>query len=177
MPLHCFARVLPFSQPAIDRPLDIRALQRNRKLYRILVALGLAVTVAGLSMLWPFLIPPANTSPDSSKTIGSLLFLGGLYWSGTIYAALSGATSLSPLDDDFCIDLATTCSHLPDVAQYVSAVNAMGRDLMESDYHFLGDWAMSASARDRASRSDAARTELSHMDNERGGTPEQPCQS
>ena len=77
MPLHCFARVLPFSQPAIDRPLDIRAIQRNRKLYRILVALGLAVTVAGVSMLWPFLIPPANTSPDSSKTIGSLLFLGG----------------------------------------------------------------------------------------------------
>ena len=174
MPLHYFARLLPFSQPAIDRPLDIIAIQRNRKLYQILVALGLPLTVAGMLMLLPFLIPPANSSPDPSKTIGSLLFLGGLYWSGAIYAALSGATSLSLLDDEFCIDLTESCSRLPDVAQYVSAVNAMGRDLMESDYHFLGDWVMSASARDRTARSDAARTELSHIGREPGRTAEQP---
>ena len=172
--LKYFARLLPFSQPAIDCPLDIIEIQRNRKFYRILVALGLPFTVAGALMLWPFLIPPANTSPDPSKTIGSLLFLGGLYWSGAIYAALSGATSLSLLDDEFCIDLTESCSRLPDVAQYVSAVNAMGRDLMEGDFHFLGDWVMSASARDRTARSDAARTELSHIGREPGRTAEQP---
>ena len=161
--LRYFARVLPFSQPAIDRPLDIIAIQRNRKLYRILVALGLPLTVAGMLMLWPFLMPPSNTYSDPSKTIGSLLFLGGLYWSGTIYAALSGATSLSLLNDEFCIDLAQSCSRLPAISQYGSAVNAMGRDLMESDYHFLGDWALSASARDRAARCCVARTDLSQI--------------
>ena len=168
--LKYFARVLPFSQPAIDRPLDIIAIQRNRKLYRILVALGFPLTVAGLLMLWPFLIPPSHTSPNPSKTIGSLLFLGGLYWSGAIYAALSGATSLSLLDDEFCIDFAQAGSRLPDISQYVSAVNAMGRDLMESDYHFLGDWVMSASARDRAARCCVARTDLSPI----GSNAEQP---
>jgi hypothetical protein len=46
----------------------------------------------------------------------------------------------------------------------------MGRDLMESDYHFLGDWALSASAKDRAARCSVARTDLSQI----GSNAEQP---